>query len=51
MECEECTVTTDANTVNRMIPNKTGTVCDVFNALCCLNFLDDIEDTIELFAG
>ena len=51
MEGKESTVTTDTNTVNRMISNKTSTICYVLNTLCCLYFLDDIEDTVELFAG
>ena len=47
---EKCAITTDANAIYRMIAYKTAAVSDIFNALCCFNFLDDIKHTVELFA-
>jgi len=51
MKCEDCSVPTNADAVYRMITDKTDAVSYVFNALGCFDFLDDIEDTIKLFAG
>ena len=50
MECQKCPETADANAVDVPIPNKTRTICNVFEATLGFNFFDYIEDTFQLFA-